>query len=110
MAATAEPPPARHHRHPLLSDNGPASSQSGGSRAATRVYLDGKASQERAARGGACAWSPGPSEPHYVDIPPVGGRLVIFDSQRLLRGAADVQGPRGDHRVVPRARLVHQQS
>ena len=24
------------------------------------------------------------SEPRYVDIPPIGGRLVIFDAQRYL--------------------------
>ena len=54
-----------------LNDNGPGSAQPwqpdhGG---ALRVYLEhGNES----------------SEPYYVEIPPVGGRLVLFDSQRFL--------------------------
>ena len=59
-----------------LNDNGPGSAQpwrasDGG---CLRVYLDQRALQSSSTA----------HEAHYVDIPPVGGRLVIFDAQKVL--------------------------
>ena len=71
-----------------LNDNAPGSerpwcAQDGG---CLRVYFDGRAPEGAPTGAADAVGAPDgrSTTPYYVDIPPVGGRLVVFDSQELL--------------------------